>query len=208
SVFPPPVAANVVDRAVKRPGKPLSILWCHRWEYDKNPEAFFDVLLKLDEAGCAFELVILGEQFRTAPPVFGESWDRLKPHIRHTGFIRDRAEYLATLAECELVVSTAIQENFGIAVVEAVLAGCEPLLPNRLAYPEVIPPEFHDKCLYAVDGDLFICLKRRLDGDAGLSTGEMTALMASLEARFGASSSVKAIDDELERIACDADCGL
>jgi glycosyltransferase involved in cell wall biosynthesis len=53
-----------------------------------------------------------------------------------------------------VVVSTAIQENFGISVVEAVAAGCHPLLPNRLAYPEVIPRDYHDRCLYEDDDAL------------------------------------------------------
>jgi glycosyltransferase involved in cell wall biosynthesis len=45
-------------------------------------------------------------------------------------------------------VSTAIQENFGLSVIEAVLRGCIPLLPNRLSYPEIIPPRFHSAVLY------------------------------------------------------------
>ena len=40
------------------------LLWNHRWEYDKNPEAFFEVLLKLAERGLTFEVAILGENFK------------------------------------------------------------------------------------------------------------------------------------------------
>jgi glycosyltransferase involved in cell wall biosynthesis len=45
-------------------------------------------------------------------------------------------------------VSTAIQENFGISIVEAVRCGCYPLLPNNLSYPELIPEKYHTDCLY------------------------------------------------------------
>ena len=47
-----------------------------------------------------------------------------------------------------IVVITAIQENFGISVIEAIRYGCIPLLPHRLSYPEIIPNDFHPDVLY------------------------------------------------------------
>ena len=51
-----------------------------------------------------------------------------------------------------MVVSAARNENFGIAVVEAVAAGAWPVVPDALAYPEVIPAEYHTACLYSSGG--------------------------------------------------------
>lgn len=116
----------------------LRILWPHRWEYDKNPKAFFDAMLTLDEADAKFELVVLGESFRTAPPEFNSALARLDTRIRHAGFLSSRGDYWKLLQSCDVVVSTAIQENFGLAVVEAMLAGCIPVLPARLSYPELL----------------------------------------------------------------------
>ena len=39
--------------------KPL-LLWNHRWEYDKNPESFFQTLMQLSEEGVDFDLAVLG----------------------------------------------------------------------------------------------------------------------------------------------------
>ncbi len=66
------------------------------------------------------------------------------------------------LKQGAIVVSTALQENFGIAVVEAIRFGCLPLLPMRLSYPEIIPDEYHDRVLYRNQGDLVDKLTRFL----------------------------------------------
>ena len=52
-----------------------------------------------------------------------------------------------------MTVSTAEHETFGIAAVEAMAAGCVPLLPNRLSYPEIVPPQWHEAVLYE-EGEL------------------------------------------------------
>ena len=45
-------------------------------------------------------------------------------------------------------MSTALQEFFGISVIEGMAAGAFPILPDRLVYPERIPDEFADRMLY------------------------------------------------------------
>lgn len=147
-------ASDVGRSSHVRAGGTLRVLWNHRWEYDKNPEAFFETMIRLDEAGYDFRLVIVGETFRQAPRVFGESWACLGAKVEQAGYVESRAEYLAILGGCDVVVSTSIQENFGISVVEAMASGCRPLLPNRLSYPELIPEAFHAECLYDSDADL------------------------------------------------------
>lgn len=41
-----------------------------------------------------------------------------------------------------------------MSVIEAMIMGCIPLLPNRLAYPEILPEEFHKRFLYKNKYDL------------------------------------------------------
>ena len=54
---------------VEKPNRAV-ILWNHRWEYDKNPDRFFNALFELDEHGIDFRLVVLGESYEKRPPVF------------------------------------------------------------------------------------------------------------------------------------------
>lgn len=128
--------------------EPPLIIWNHRWEFDKDPEAFFQALDAVLADGHDFRLALLGESGRTAPPCFAAARQRYGRRIVHYGYLPSREEYLGWLRQGHIVVSTAIQENFGIAVVEAVRFGCIPLLPARLSYPEIIPAAHHAQVLY------------------------------------------------------------
>jgi glycosyltransferase involved in cell wall biosynthesis len=72
----------------------FTIVWNHRWEYDKAPERLFGALLKLHEAGEDFRVHVTGQQFRQQPPVFDgrrhcmssrdwRCWRRLHPVAYH-----------------------------------------------------------------------------------------------------------------------------
>ena len=132
----------------KKNGQTVTILWNHRWEYDKNPDDFFEVLFDLDRAGVDFRLIVAGENFRAAPPIFAAAEKVLAHRIDYFGYVRGRGDYLKLLRKADVVVSTAIHEFFGLSVLEGIAAGCYPLLPNRLSYPELLPKEIHEQHLY------------------------------------------------------------
>lgn len=54
----------------------------------------------------------------------------------------NKEEYYTLLAESKVVVSYALQENFGFGVAEAAYLGCTPVLPNRLVYPELYDKKY------------------------------------------------------------------
>ena len=103
------------------------------------------------------------------------------------------------------MVSTAIQENFGIAVVEAIRLGCYPLLPRRLSYPELIPERFHESCLYGDADDLAARLGALLADPTALE-GPRAQLAAAMD-RFSWDRQIEAYDAELDRLAGAAAAG-
>lgn len=142
-----PAANQAAGRIGQEIDRPLCIAWASRWEHDKNPELFFAALEELARLGVSFEVNVLGESFRNSPPCFEEARTKLSKHIRHWGFAESRAEYFRILSESDVVVSTARHEFFGISVLEAAAAGCRPLVPRALAYPETLGSNdrfFHD----------------------------------------------------------------
>ena len=134
-------------------GPPL-ILWNHRWDYDKDPDAFCRLLLELLETEIPFEVTLLGQESGWRPASFSRLQERLGPRLRHCGFVEDDAAYAAWLWRADLLPVTSRQDFFGISVVEAIFCGCRPLLPDRLAYPEHIPVELRKTFLYQGQRDL------------------------------------------------------
>ena len=134
--------------------EPPLIIWNHRWEFDKSPETFFAALESVLSAGSEFRLVLLGENFQVVPKPFLTAKETFGERIVQYGYEVSKEKYQDWLKQGVIVVSTAIQENFGISIVEAIRHGCYPLLPNSLSYPELIPAEHHADCLYNSQDEL------------------------------------------------------
>lgn len=178
---------------------PPLIIWNHRWEFDKNPTDFFSgidaVLLK----GLDFRLSILGENFQNVPKEFIAAKKRYKNRIVQYGYIPSRDEYLRMLGKGSIVVSTAKQENFGISVVEAIRLGCIPVLPYRLAYPEILPETFHKEFLYVNQSDFIEKLANIISGHTNFDH-QRTALSRAME-RFEWKKIIELYDEKLEILA-------
>ncbi|MCI5081422.1 MAG: DUF3524 domain-containing protein [Saprospiraceae bacterium] len=126
----------------------VRIVWNHRWEYDKNPDDFFELLFELQSEGLPFQVIVLGQAYGKKPAIFAKAKEKLKDRILHFGYANTRSAYAKWLASADVLPVTSNQDFFGISVVEALAAGCFPLLPNRLAYPQHIPDSLKAICLY------------------------------------------------------------
>jgi len=146
----------------RNPAKPPLVLWNHRWEYDKNPEEFFQVLFQLQDEGLAFEVALLGESYRKSPPIFAEAQRRLGDRIVQFGYVDNFADYAHWLWQADILPVHSRHDFFGASVVQAIYCHCIPLLPNRLAYPEHLPTALHDRLLYADVNDLLERLRQML----------------------------------------------
>lgn len=167
TILYPPLDFQEIDQvAAERPrlyAKDVSdnpvpiIVWNHRWEHDKNPELFFETLFDLQREGVPFRVIVAGESFTRQPDIFKQAHIVLADCLNQFGYVKSRQDYIKLLASADLVVSTAKHEFYGMAVIEAVRAGCRPLLPKRLSYPELFPSEF----LYK-DEELMVKLREYL----------------------------------------------
>jgi glycosyltransferase involved in cell wall biosynthesis len=157
--------------------RPL-VVWNHRWEFDKDPDAFFRAIDTIDDRGIPFDLALLGENFQKVPKPFLAARERYGNRIKVYGYVEDRAAYYDWLAKGSVVVSTALQENYGISVIEAIRKGCFPLLPRRLSYPEILPSQFHEASLYDDEEELVEKLASALSGTIPISRPYLSEAMA------------------------------
>ncbi|MBU1194244.1 MAG: DUF3524 domain-containing protein [Proteobacteria bacterium] len=177
---------------------PPLIVWNHRWEFDKQPELFFNVLKRIKDKNIDFSLAVLGEHSEQYPEIFDRAQKVFKDQIRVFGFVDSHEHYLCWLEKGTVVVSCAIQENFGISVVEAVRKGCLPLLPDRLSYPEIIPEQFHSQVIYGSEEELMKKLEKVLLNPQGYR--EIRERLSLQMEKFAWENQVRKFDQILEEV--------
>jgi hypothetical protein len=103
---------------LKRQAKENIVVFPHRLDSEKNPN-LFDKLA--DELKASFK-----------------DWQ----FVKSKEICSNKQEYYELLHRSKIAVSFADQETWGIAMQEAVICGCIPLVPDRLSYVEMYPKEF------------------------------------------------------------------
>jgi len=97
------------------------ILFPHRLDSEKQPD-LFDALKQM-----------------SFPYSLHWTW------IKTKDVAKTKEEYYTLLNKSRFAISFALQETWGIAMQEAVLCGCFPIVPRRLSYPELyIDPFLYD----------------------------------------------------------------
>lgn len=165
------------SRGRRGPSSPLRIAFPHRFEHDKDPDAFIRVLERLrKEPGLTRDFCVRvfngGSSYENKDE---ENEARLRgavgaERVETFGRVEAREEYLRALGECDVGVSTAAHEFYGVAMIECALLGLRVLVPNRLCYPEIFASR---RCLY--DGGeegLFRGLRRMLSEEEPFDEGK------------------------------------
>lgn len=132
---------------------PLKIAWNHRWEEDKNPGAFRDLLESLSDENFSFELILLGDR-NECNPFLKEIEMDFASHIIYNAYASTKEDYYKQLSRADILPVTSHHDFFGISIVEAIQVGVHPLLPFDLSYPELIPEAMYRAVFYKDATDL------------------------------------------------------
>jgi glycosyltransferase involved in cell wall biosynthesis len=180
--------------------RPLRIVWAARWEHDKNPADLLFALRLLKKANIPFQISVIGQRYTRCPKEFDIIESEFSDEIWRWGYQPSREAYWETLRESDVFLSTATHEFFGLSALEAMSVGCFPLLPNRLAYPEVISKlgADADQHLYnRVDEDLVSRVKAL---DARTIKPSCQSIIDATRNRFGWPTRAKEMDQGLCRV--------
>ena len=119
--------------------RPRRVVWPHRIAAEKDPD----------------EWAWIRRAYEIAYPEDPVEWVRTKDHCT------TKADYYRMLGSSRVVVSTAHQETWGIAMLEGATLGAYPVAPNRLSYPELFP-----RSLYSSRDEAVARIREGLDRTA------------------------------------------
>ena len=194
---PPPATCSDVTGGGKSGDGPLTLGWVARWEQDKRPDRFVELVRAVRRRGLDFRLVLAGARPNQDVAALTELRNEFGRQIIHDGFVDSRQEYWRRLEALSVVISTAEHEFFGIAICEAIWAGAAPVLPAKLSYPELVSSE----SLYHNLEDAALMIERLCEPD------ERTRLVRENRQRIEPlqmKHAVAALDNELTRLSATA----
>lgn len=102
--------------------KSNSVVFPHRMDKEKNPDMFYRLVKELSE------------ELHSEKKDWTFYFSKKECHTKE--------EYYDLLQDSKISVSFADQETFGIAMIESVMSGCYPVVPNKLSYTELYDPMF------------------------------------------------------------------
>jgi len=113
-----PIYADFSEEVESNVTKDIDIVFPHRLASEKQPNLFDKML-----------------------DTYAPSSNKLITRKTQENYI-NKKQYYRDLSRSKIAASFALQETWGIAIQEAVLLGCIPIVPDRLAYSEMYPDVF------------------------------------------------------------------
>lgn len=146
---------------------PLRIVWNHRWEHDKGTDTLLDLCKHIRDKNLNCLLDLCGEKSKNSN-LGHKIKDILKDKLVNEAPYEDKFDYYKALSKAHIVLSTAKHEFFGISVLEGILHGACPILPNKLSYPELYSEYFENISFYETTDELKSTVERLTTGQAAV----------------------------------------
>jgi len=134
-------------------GKELQVIWPHRFDDEKNPDAMLDIMDFVMFYHPTVKLVICTSRDKLYNPepvsIKSSKLERMVSRYSDRIIIKkgiDKSVYYDLLAKSKIFLSTTLEENFGYCLVEAMSLGCHPIVVNDFSHPEIV--QYNREFLY------------------------------------------------------------
>lgn len=131
-----------------------TLLWNHRWEHDKNPSLFLDLITYLDNQNQDFQLVLLGENGNAAT-IKEKITNRFSDKVLFSKYAEQKSEYYNLVKACDFQFVTSHHDYYGLSVLEAIYLNVTPFLPKNKVYNEFIPENDYPSIYFITELELF-----------------------------------------------------
>jgi hypothetical protein len=140
AVVPYAIDVPKVEEAT-RISEPVVIIFPHRTDPNKNPQGYVDYCEALRDLAPSLDITM-----RVPLRPRSKKWRQAEKYVNveYSPKPLGRADMFNWFRSSDFVFSSAFQETYGLAIMEAVACGCWPILPDRVVYPEYHP----QSCLY------------------------------------------------------------
>lgn len=127
---------NIIESidSIKTNNEP-TLLWNHRWTFDKRPEIFINLLNKLEERKLSYKLIITNVSNNNT-----NFQNQIKPftkNILYKGMCSSYEEYIFWVKQADILPVSSKHDFFGLSVLEAISCGVYPILPENHVYSEL-----------------------------------------------------------------------
>jgi alpha-1,6-mannosyltransferase len=124
-----------VRAAYAVPGEAL-LVHCGRLSPEKKPQRSLNTLAALRASGLSVRLVVAGDGPLRRPLERRAAREALP--VTFAGFLPDRADLAALLADADVAIAPGPAETFGLAALEALACGTPVVVSAESALPEVV----------------------------------------------------------------------
>ena len=121
------------------PSKVPTLLWNHRWSYDKRPDLFYELCHHLKENNVDFRLNLINRVQSDSTGIFKKLQKDFEHEITIQGHLSSYEEYIHTLCSSDILPVSSEHDFYGISVLEALYCGLYPILPRCKVYEEFFP---------------------------------------------------------------------
>ena len=142
-------------KSYQAPNECPTLLWNHRWSFDKRPDIFYELCHFLKEKNIPFKLNLINDVKSDSTGVFKRIQKEFGDKIKRFGHLSSYEDYIQTLCSSDILPVCSDHDFYGVSVLEAVYCGLSPILPRYKVYEEFFPVEKFRKNYYDSKSSFF-----------------------------------------------------